>query len=154
MSNQASMSPTRRYEVDVMAYARNLGLAVYSAELPEGVSGMLLKEPAYGSKSGFVIFTEAREPAVRQRFTAAHEIGHFELHKELIGSGVSENYLLRSDGLSSRIEVEANRFAADLLMPFDKIDLAMSEGITSPKDLARAFNVSEIAMAIRLGIPT
>lgn len=154
MSDTASHSSPKPYEYDVLQHAKELGLEVYSAELSDGVSGMLLHEPKYGSKSGFVIFTEAREPAVRQRFTAAHEIGHFVLHRDIIGNGVQENYLLRSDGLSTRIEVEANKFAADLLMPYDMIDAAMREGITSPKDLAKVFNVSEIAMAIRLGVPT
>lgn len=143
-----------QFAVDVRQRAAELGVWVYSDALPVGVSGMLLKDPKYNSPSGFVIFTEKTEAAVRQRFTAAHELGHFALHKHLIGDGVQDNYLLRSDRLSSWVEVEANKYAADLLMPYDKIDEAMRQGIRSPKALARAFGVSEIAMAIRLGLPT
>lgn len=155
MTIVASSTLTRgQFAVDVMKRAADLGVAVYSDALPAGVSGMLLKDPKYGSKSGFVIFTEKTEAAVRQRFTAAHELGHFALHKHLIGDGVQDNYMLRSDRLSSWVEVEANKYAADLLMPYDRIDEAMRQGIRSPKALAAAFGVSEIAMAIRLGMPT
>lgn len=145
---------TETFAVDLQQEAERHGLLVFSADLPDGVSGMLCKRPEYGSPSGFVIFTERTEPAVRQRFTAAHEIGHFVLHRGLIGDGIEDNYLLRSDGLSNKVEVEANRYAANLLMPMSKIDAAMSQGITSPAALAKAFGVSKIAMAIRLGLPT
>lgn len=140
--------------VDVQAAARRLGVKVYSAKLAPKVSGVLLRDPSYGSESGFVIFVDRDEPAVRQRFTAAHELGHFALHKDSVGDRNEDNYLLRSEGMSNRQEVEANRFAADLLMPMDLIHKKMKEGVTSVKDLARAFNVSPTAMSIRLGLPT
>lgn len=146
--------PRQKFEVDLQRIAESKGLKIYSAQLPKSISGMLVHRPEYKTESGFVIFTESREPAVRQRFTAAHEIGHFDLHRDLIGTRIRDNYLLRSDGLSSRGEVEANKYAADLLMPYDLIDEAMAQGIRSPRELAKAFGVSEIAMAIRLGMPT
>ncbi|WP_304618680.1 ImmA/IrrE family metallo-endopeptidase [Paracoccus sediminilitoris] len=148
------VAPASDFTVDLKEVAEKHGLAIFSTDLPPGVSGMLCKRPELGTKSGFVIFTKASEPAVRQRFTAAHEIGHFVLHKHLIGDGVEDNYLLRSDRLSSRVEVEANKFAARLLMPMNQVDRAMRQGIRSPKDLAKAFGVSEVAMAIQLGLPT
>jgi len=140
--------------VDVAAVAHRLGLAVYVSPLPEGVSGALLKDARYDTKSGFVIFVDDSEAPVRQRFTAAHEIGHFVLHRDRIGDGVQDNYLLRSEGFSSRMEVEANRFAADLLMPFPLINKFIAEGVRDVPALAKRFLVSEIAMAIRLGHPT
>lgn len=140
--------------VDVAAAAEKLGVKIFAAKLAEKVSGVLLREPSYGSSSGFVIFVDQDEPAVRQRFTAAHELGHFVLHKEAVGHKNEDNYLLRSDGMSNRQEVEANQFAASLLMPFDLIESAMRNGVTTPKELAKHFNVSEIAMCIRLGLPT
>jgi Zn-dependent peptidase ImmA (M78 family) len=145
---------TRTAPVDVAAAAEKLGVKVFAAKLPEKVSGVLLRDPSYGTKSGFVIFVDEDEPAVRQRFTAAHELGHFIHHKEAVGYKNEDNYLLRSDGMSNRQEAEANRFAASLLMPFDLIEEAMRDGVTSPKELAKHFNVSEIAMSIRLGLPT
>jgi Zn-dependent peptidase ImmA (M78 family) len=140
--------------VDVAEAARRLGVKIYAAKLADKVSGVLVRDPKYGTASGFVIFVEQSEPAVRQRFTAAHELGHFVLHKKSVGHKNEDNYLLRSDGMSSRQEVEANQFAASLLMPMDLIEQAMKSGITTPSALAKHFKVSEIAMSIRLGLPT
>lgn len=143
-----------RAPVDVSAAARRLGLAVYSAKLGDKVSGVLMRDPSYGTPSGFVVFVAENEPAVRQRFTAAHECGHFVLHKDSVGHRNEDNYLLRSEGMSTRQEVEANKFAADLLMPRPLIEQAMRAGITTPAALARHFQVSELAMSIRLGLVT
>jgi Zn-dependent peptidase ImmA (M78 family) len=72
----------------------------------------------------------------------------------MIGTGITDNYLLRSEGMTNRQEVEANKFAADLLMPMDQIEKAMSRGIVTPEDLAAEFDVSKVAMSIRLGLVT
>jgi Zn-dependent peptidase ImmA (M78 family) len=72
----------------------------------------------------------------------------------MIGKGIEDNYLLRSEGMTNRQEVEANKFAADLLMPMDQIEKAMSRGIVTPEDLAAEFDVSKVAMSIRLGLVT
>lgn len=140
--------------VDVAAAADKLGVKIFAAKLADKVSGVLVRDTTYNTRSGFVIFVDQDEPAVRQRFTAAHELGHFVLHKEAVGHKNEDNYLLRSEGMSNRQEAEANKFAASLLMPFDLIEAAMKNGVTTPKDLARHFKVSEIAMSIRLGLPT
>lgn len=140
--------------VDVGAIAHGFGLEVYSTPLAKGVSGMLIKDEEYQTPSGYVCLVDADEPSYRQRFTAAHEIGHFILHKEFIGNGISDNYLLRAEGLSNRQEAEANRFAADLLMPKILIAQAMDRGVTDADDLAELFQVSKVAMSIRLGLPT
>lgn len=145
---------TKLAPVDVLAAAKRLGVLVYSASLADKVSGVLLKDKSYGSDSGFVIFVDKDEPAYRQRFTAAHELGHFVLHKDSVGDRNEDNYLLRSDTMSNRQEVEANKFAASLLMPMGLIEEQMSSGNTSVSGLARAFGVSPTAMSIRLGLPT
>ena len=61
----------------------------------------------------------------RQRFTIAHECGHLLLHK---GKDVHIDRsfrINRRDEVSSQAidhkEIEANRFAAELLMPYDMI---------------------------------
>lgn len=135
--------------VDVLACATAVGLPVYSADLGQGISGMIVRRDG-----GFVCYVDATEPSVRQRFTAAHELGHFALHRELIGDTHSDNYLLRAEGFTGYQETQANAFAADLLMPRELIQRKMEQGITSVADLARAFGVSQIAMSIRLGLPT
>lgn len=140
--------------VDVLGAAKKLGVHVYSAKLADKVSGVLVRDPSYGSESGFVIFVDQDEPAYRQRFTAAHELGHFVLHKDAIGDRVEDNYLLRSEGMSNKQEAEANKFAASLLMPMDMIEAEMASGNTTISGLARKFQVSPTAMSIRLGLPT
>lgn len=48
------------------------------------------------------------------------------------------------------IEVEANRFAAELLMPEAAVRHYVQHGIISISELARTFAVSEVAMKYRL----
>lgn len=136
--------------VDVAACARAVGLPIYAIDLPKGVSGMIKQTSA----DSFECFVDRSEPSVRQRFTAAHELGHFVLHRNQIGTGLQDNYLLRAEGMSNSQEAEANRFAADLLMPRDLISDAISSGVTDVDGLAKLFKVSTIAMSIRLGLPT
>lgn len=136
--------------VNVLGCAQASGLPIYAIDLPKGVSGMI----KLTSTNTFECYVDRSEPSVRQRFTAAHELGHFVLHRHQIGNGLQDNYLLRAAGMSNSQEHEANRFAADLLMPRDLISAAIDKGTTDVSGLARLFKVSEIAMSIRLGLPT
>lgn len=147
-------SVTETAPVDVLEAARRLGVHVFSAKLADKVSGVLLRDPSYGSESGFVIFVDSDEPSYRQRFTAAHELGHFVLHRDSVGERNEDNYLLRSENMSNQQEVEANKFAAALLMPMDLIEQQMELGNSTVSGLANEFGVSPTAMSIRLGLPT
>lgn len=140
--------------VDVAKVAATLGLAIYQHDLAEGISGALLRSTEYKTPSGFVIFVRDSEAYVRQRFTAAHEIGHFVLHRDRIGDGISDNYLLRAEGFSNWMETQANQFAADLLMPYPLLEQYIQAGHKTVPALAKAFGVSEVAMSIRIGSPT
>lgn len=140
----------RSAPVNVLACARQAGLHIYAIELPEGISGMIKRE----ADGTFRCYVDKNEPNVRQRFTAAHELGHFVLHRSQIGDGLQDNYLLRAEGMSNSQEAQANRFAADLLMPKRLIAEVIAEGVNDVKRLAKRFEVSEIAMSIRLGLPT
>lgn len=140
--------------IDVAECARAVGLPIFATPLPDGVSGMLVRKDPEAGDSGFACYVDATEPNVRQRFTAAHELGHFSLHKDKIGETLEDNYLLRADGLTSYQETQANAFAADLLMPRNLIERYMQDGIRDVKELAKKFGVSQVAMSIRLGLPT
>jgi len=134
--------------VDVEAIARDLGIAVaYDVSLGGNVSGKIVKDER-ASRSGYAIYINAADNERRQRFTLAHEIAHFVLHRDLIGDGVVDSALYRSS-LSDEHERQANRMAADMLLP---APLVRSRYRTE-KALSRisaAFNVSEDAMRIRL----
>ena len=115
---------------------------------------MIIKDIETGGTSGYAIFVNNNHHTHRRRFTIAHEIGHFVLHGDLIGDGIAEDYLLRADGFPNRIETEANKFAASLLMPRHLMIDYQIQGILSIPELAKIFNVSKDAMSIRLlGIP-
>jgi predicted transcriptional regulator len=137
--------------VSPVAIAHALGLKVYRVPgWDPNLSGMIRRNA--DNPGGFDIFVNADHPDVRRRFTIAHEIAHAVLHPELIGDGITEDALYRS-GLSNAVEAQANRLAADILMPRDKVNEAIRGGSTDVRALARMFNVSEQAMAIRIGVP-
>ncbi len=137
--------------INVYGLAKAMGLRVFSERLHQKISGKLYRDKE--SQSGWSISVNSDELDVRKRFTAAHEIGHFVLHKDLIGSGIEDDVFYRS-GLPHWQETEANNFAADILMPWELINKFTDQGVNTPEGLAKAFNVSKTAMNIRLGIPT
>lgn len=139
------------YPVKLGAIAQKLGIKVLLSTLPRGTSGQI------GQENGdFVIRVNRHEAKHRQRFTLAHELAHFLLHKDRIVAegGWSENVLLRS-GQPDNIEYEANRLASDLVIPSALLAKATEEysgPMTSEiiEDLARRFGVSTSAMEIKL----
>jgi Zn-dependent peptidase ImmA (M78 family) len=139
-------------EVDVESLAVACGLEVAYVEVDSALSGQLypdLREVTINRKS------RSRE---RQRFTLAHELGHWQLRhhveaqlpEDLLGySGVFEGDST-SEGLS-RIEVEANTFAAELLIPspwIRKVPKPLRSG--QAQQLAARYGVSEQAMFYQL----
>lgn len=136
------------------AIARELGIEVFKSPLKPNVSGLI--EPSSTAPSGFRIKINRHESPERQRFTLAHEIGHFILHRYDIGGGIVDNVMYRSN-LSSRKEMEANRFAANLIIPMERLREEVGEIGRQISDdaivaLARKFRVSQQAMSIRLGV--
>jgi Zn-dependent peptidase ImmA (M78 family) len=137
--------------VKVGALARALGLDVVVATLPLNISGLIKPD----GNDGYVIHVNRFEPKDRQRFTIAHEIAHYLLHKDRISAGIVDSILYRSK-LSSRIEAEANKLAADIVMPSRLIvqDLAnVPEYAENDRVgyMAEKFGVSKQAMSIRVG---
>jgi Zn-dependent peptidase ImmA (M78 family) len=138
------------WPIKVSAIANDLGITVLASSLPHNISGSL----SLGKDEKWIIKINRHEVKERQRFTAAHEIAHYLLHKDKIGNEIEDNTLYRSTKLSDELEWEANRLAADILMPWELVRRAIDEGIRTPEELARKFEVSEVAMKIRLGLPT
>lgn len=141
--------------IRLSAIANALGLKVLATTLPNGISGEIRPDPDHSDR--YIIRVNRNDSARRQRFTVAHEIGHYLLHRDEIGNGITDDVLYRST-LSDRREAQANRIAADLLMPQDLVDEWMDRAKILKVDnvigfLADKFNVSEAAMKIRLGIP-
>lgn len=140
---------TQEAPVNVASIARDLGLAVYHDErMPKDIAGKIVREST--SPGGYSIYVNAGDPPRRRRFTLAHEIAHFVLHRDLIGDGLIDDGLYRSK-LGGHYERQANRMAADILMPAALIKGYYRGGTQSFADLGRIFDVSEAAMRIRLG---
>lgn len=109
------------------------------------------------------IFFEAYDPVVRQRFSIAHELGHFFLHMPEATSAAAYGRCTQrrvdpADAPEDQAtlddtpdeETEADAFAATLLMPTTELeaDLALF-GLSIPF-LAARYMVSEAAMRRRL----
>ena len=133
--------------VPVAELAEDFGLDVWRAKLPPGVSGAIRR-----TENGYAIYADRGDPETRRRFTYAHELAHYLLHREQIGDGLNENVLFRSN-LENNLEVEANKLAADILMPMPMLNTLAETRKYGVRELAEIFGVSRAAMLIRLGIP-
>ena len=142
--------------VPVGEVAKQLGLRIKVANLGPGISGHISRD---GEE--YLIKVNRFEAKERQRFTIAHEIAHFLLHREKIDAspdGITDTVLYRSPdqrGEPDPTEFEANRLAADILMPKRSVERRLRElgGRISEmaiEVLARDFKVSKVAMEIRL----
>ncbi|PUB27685.1 uncharacterized protein DUF955 [Promicromonospora sp. AC04] len=146
----------RTIPVPVEEIAASLGVKLVHESLDPTVSGLLLREG--GTK---LIAVNSGHHRRRQRFTVAHELGHLQMHKGeyIVDSTVRVN---RRDGLSSMAtndeEIEANAFAAALLMPRSLVHEAigrlrasqMANPARATELLAEQFGVSTEAMGYRL----
>ncbi|WP_375271105.1 ImmA/IrrE family metallo-endopeptidase [Sphingomonas sp.] len=137
--------------VKVGAIASDLGIKVMISDLPLAVSGMLTLDQA--DRKTWTIKVNRHEHRNRQRFTIAHELAHFVLHRDVIGNELVDDTFYRS-GLSERREFEANALAAEILMPWPLITSLMRNGERNVEKLAQELQVSTAAMNIRLGVLT
>ena len=116
------------------------------------MSGQIWQDPVNGGTSGFSIGVRTTDALVRKRFTVAHELAHYVLHRYRLDGGLFEDVMYRG-GLSSREETQANQMAADILMPFGLLNKLLDEGENTVDGLAKRLQVSLAALKIRLGLP-
>lgn len=101
------------------------------------------------------IVVDASSSKNRQRFTIAHELGHFFLHRDILEASSSKRLNRNTTGsahndyMNKVQETQANKFAAELLVPTDKLIEYSDKLNGDTTDLARIFEVSEQAMDIR-----
>ncbi|MER9229869.1 ImmA/IrrE family metallo-endopeptidase [Mesorhizobium sp. M0664] len=125
----------------------DLGLRISYVNLGSDVAGQIIRDGR--SHSGYSIFINSTQHPNRQRFTLAHEIAHFALHRDLIESGIIDDTMYRSS-LSDVYEVQANKMAADILMPIRLVKKQRDLLGGDAGALARVFQVSQASMQIRL----
>lgn len=135
--------------IDPVVVARQLGINVFSSQLPADVSGYIVKREANSAPD---IFLNSEHSPVRQRFTCAHELGHYfaMLNK---GERAPTTYVFKRDALAScgidNSEIYANQFAANLLMPESVVRGLYRDGY-DVIEMARELHVSVDAMKHRL----
>ena len=145
--------------VPVDRIAKALGIQLRFSPLDDELSGMI-----YIRKEDTIIGINSLHHPNRQRFTLAHECGHFLFHRAKMADQVHVDKsfpMLMRDSVSTtgsdEMEIEANYFAAELLIPdvfiramvkSDLIDIDEDAAIDA---LAKRFKVSQSAMRLRLG---
>jgi Zn-dependent peptidase ImmA (M78 family) len=145
--------------VPVERLARSVGALIsYQPFDAEDISGLLYRS----TDAAPVIGVNSNNSKNRQRFTIAHELGHLLLHE---GHDLILERLVRvnfrdatTSTATNEEESEANRFAAELLMPKDLLERALQvllagrplSDLDFVRRLARRFEVSQQAMEFRL----
>ncbi len=125
-----------------------------NAKLASKLSGEIRKI----GEEDYKISVQEADHYYRKRFTMAHELGHFLLHKDKIGDGINDTPAYRTSNtddlfntsITSDHEAEANAFAAALLMPKEAIEHYFLEEGKTPKEMTVIFQVSEKALEIRI----
>jgi len=140
--------------VKVETIARKLGITLRYEPFEDDISGVL-----YRDRAQTIIGVSSFHHPNRQRFTIAHELGHLILHEVDVHVDKGYRIVLR-DSKSSQaadpLEIDANRFAAELLMPTQMLQKDVAHYIRDVEDeagldaLAKRYGVSRQAMAFRL----
>jgi len=142
--------PNNDLPVDPVIIATSLGLRVFEAVLESSISGALVK---IADEDDPVILLNDNEGERRQRFTCAHELGHYVRRINSGEDRLSYQWIDHRRQLqepwNNEEEQYANAFAAELLMPRLLITAARQSG-KSVVDLASEFQVSASAMGFRL----
>ncbi len=132
--------------VKISAIARKLGVGLFVRPFPDALSAFLLR-----GEGRSVIGVNSNQPLVRQCFSAAHECGHFVLlhaDESVFDYAVPATSDGEPPGYDWQNERAANTFAAELLMPEDRLRQEAPE--TSLPRLATRYKVSKEAMSFRL----
>ncbi len=143
--------------VDVIKIANANDIKVYEGDLDKKVSGAIRYNK---TENKFDILINKNDAKVRQRFTVAHELGHYFLHQEFLKrEEVHIDIMYRTvEKNKNEIEIEAEKarerevdyFAGALLM--NKMLLEKIRNENTIDELAQIFDVSVSAMTVRLDI--
>ncbi len=136
--------------VPIEDIASNQGIKISRAPSKD-FSGLLIRKDGHA-----LIGVNSDEPDARQRFTIAHELGHFFLHPRKDAFVDYRDNKNKKEVMRTPQEKQANVFAASLLMPrkyLEKDFKKLTEngfGEDELKMLAERYFVSEDAMRFRL----
>lgn len=113
--------------------------------LDSNVSGELI------CKNGkWTMKVNTKHPLTRQRFTMSHELGHYVSHRQKCAM-FTDSLFYRKNEKKDPIEYQADKFAAEILMPEEYVKNAIiNKGVLNVDNLAALFGVSGQAMLFRL----
>ncbi len=133
--------------IDVKAIAEELGFDIVLFPFPDTMSAVLRI-----NDSKKVIAVNHSQSEVRQRFSVAHELGHYLSGHEDYSHDrvVAVEYENKYNNPMYLMEQEADEFAAELLMPSFLLRKELVKDRSDAKDLAKKYSVSEQAMWIQL----
>jgi Zn-dependent peptidase ImmA (M78 family) len=127
---------------DVIGLATSIGLVVDILPLSNDIPGFLKREG-----NGWKIGVNSLHHPNRRRFTVAHELGHYFLHRS--EGDFEDTILFRRDYQVNRREREANEFASKLLMPTSEFRRELAVNNYDISSVARVFGVSGAAAEFR-----
>jgi len=146
--------------INVLAIMEALRITYYERPMGDGISGAIDWD-----KDKFTITVNSQIGPQRKRFTAAHEISHYLIHRDLLMR--AKNWGMHVDKLFGKTrhnddphplnpdhEIQANRGAIKLLMPQFPVEQMWDESKGTQEErvakVAEIFDISTEAMTIRL----
>ncbi len=139
---QAVSSGIQTIPLDVERLVSSLGIKLRSLPLDDDISGHLAL-----TERGWEITVNSLHHPKRQRFTVAHELGHYMLHRRQCQE-FTDNKLFRGVD-QNPMETEANVYAADLIMPEDAFRSFINNVSNKIDAIAEHFGVSALAVRVR-----
>lgn len=142
--------------VDVVKIANDLGISVYTIENGDSFNAKISFIP---DTAKFEITVNQSHPFTRQRFSIAHELAHYVLHNDDVRQLRELDRLPVGHENYSQKEIEADNFAAEILMPETVVksyalSVGVEEGGIFPKEIltliAQKFKVSPMMAILRL----
>lgn len=142
--NIAIQNGIKTTPLDISALMQLLGIdVIYSDTLDSKVSGSLKIE---GDR--WVCTVNKAHHHTRQRFTLAHELAHYILHRNEHNEFIDHTYFRTTDS-SNTMEFEANEFAGSLLMPEESFRHFVKNVSHNIDMISEYFGVSPIAVRVR-----
>lgn len=130
--------------LDVYSLTSILGIRLLCIPMSDEVSGSLTLTE---NSNSWTLKVNALHHPNRQRFTIAHELAHFARHRNTKNTFIDQNFF--RNGETNPMEIEANRFAGELLMPESDFRRYVSTFNGSIEAISRYFKVSTLAVRVR-----
>lgn len=131
---------------NILKIAEANDISVYTADMEKKILGAIKYDK---NEKKYTILLNKKQEYVQQRFTLAHELGHFFMHKKILES--EEVHVDTMYKIEDKDEKDVDYFAGALLMNRMLLE-KMYETNQSIRELAKIFEVSISMMTLRLDI--